>query len=588
MRAKTMKKREYCLRPILTALLVYCCGVAYSQPLYQERIYEPVVITGWDLWSLYNVPIPEIYLYSYHDNTQSWTMMPFQIDEKVLIRNPYANPDSPDSLRHSYFEPDTNPNFDYDDELVFLVRDLGDKAPARDWIDNEQAKTHNRLEIAISDPNDPDKMAYGYIFRSTTITEPVPAPYEFQYYPEQDSVVSKYYAVGMSHENGLIEDIVIKPPFGNGVDIFDTQKLRFIGLFEFNFSVSLGRGGKDTANERDNLTIYNESDGDLYYKRYTEKPIIRLIREVRQNVKFGIVTFPELAFYVKTIFYPFSGTVEGGAKLDSLQQEEGLADDIYVELDLLRQSWDFNSAASGMKFYNRYNSGISINGIPDVVDQTIDVPIHEWLLTTGAQGSFFTDIEFAQTQWDSRRLYFFDQKNGGQGDSTIIQGGDTGDGVSYGDQGILFHKLSQHNSVSLELGMTAYFLPGNLTRADGEKLAYQVENPAAFEVYTATGVADDRVNLPLEFALGQNYPNPFNPSTEILFGVPVKSQIKVAVYNLLGQQIAILTDQVYPPGTYRVRWDGRDAQGRELHSGVYFYRLTTAAGVLTRRMVLLR
>jgi hypothetical protein len=111
--------------------------------------------------------------------------------------------------------------------------------------------------------------------------------------------------------------------------------------------------------------------------------------------------------------------------------------------------------------------------------------------------------------------------------------------------------------------------------------AHSLESTAVLEEHTAT--------LPQTLALSQNYPNPFNSGTVIRFALPTSAPIELALYNLTGQKVATLVEGVREAGTYTVRWDGRDAQGRMLASGVYLYRLQTDQGrVETRKLVLLR
>ncbi|MBI4534947.1 MAG: T9SS type A sorting domain-containing protein, partial [Ignavibacteriae bacterium] len=101
-------------------------------------------------------------------------------------------------------------------------------------------------------------------------------------------------------------------------------------------------------------------------------------------------------------------------------------------------------------------------------------------------------------------------------------------------------------------------------------------------IRTSTGVAEGS-SIPTEFALFQNYPNPFNPSTTIEFWLPKESNTTLEIYNLLGQKIATLVNEVRAPGTYKERFD---ASG--LASGVYLYRLRAGEFVQTRKLLLLR
>jgi len=88
---------------------------------------------------------------------------------------------------------------------------------------------------------------------------------------------------------------------------------------------------------------------------------------------------------------------------------------------------------------------------------------------------------------------------------------------------------------------------------------------------------------PAVFALNQNYPNPFNPSTVISYNLPLGGNVLLKVYNLLGQEVRTLVNQMQTAGHYSVRFD---SQG--LPTGVYLYRLSSGSYVQTKRMILLK
>lgn len=99
------------------------------------------------------------------------------------------------------------------------------------------------------------------------------------------------------------------------------------------------------------------------------------------------------------------------------------------------------------------------------------------------------------------------------------------------------------------------------------------------------------IALPDEFGLGSNYPNPFNPSTTIPFRIPARPGVHAAsvhldIFNALGQRIRSLVDGPRSPGYYRVHWDGRDTAGRDIGSGLYFYRLASGQFTDTGKMLL--
>jgi hypothetical protein len=94
--------------------------------------------------------------------------------------------------------------------------------------------------------------------------------------------------------------------------------------------------------------------------------------------------------------------------------------------------------------------------------------------------------------------------------------------------------------------------------------------------------------VPGAYALKPNYPNPFNPSTAIGYAIPEDGQVTLNIYNVLGQEIRTLVDDHQSAGTYTVMWDGKDATGQHLNSGVYFYSITAGDFTATRKMVLMR
>lgn len=102
-----------------------------------------------------------------------------------------------------------------------------------------------------------------------------------------------------------------------------------------------------------------------------------------------------------------------------------------------------------------------------------------------------------------------------------------------------------------------------------------------------TGIDDDGL-LPTAFELEQNFPNPFNPQTTIAFSVPQASRVRLVIFNLLGQRIVTLVDDVLPPGRREIVWFGRDQGGNEVSSGIYFYHLSADEYSETRKMVLMK
>lgn len=93
---------------------------------------------------------------------------------------------------------------------------------------------------------------------------------------------------------------------------------------------------------------------------------------------------------------------------------------------------------------------------------------------------------------------------------------------------------------------------------------------------------------PTGFGLAQNFPNPFNPSTKIRFSLPRATSVRLDVFNLLGELVAVLVDRAMAAGEHAVIWDGINSQGRLVASGLYFYRLQTGSQTEQRKMLLLK
>jgi photosystem II stability/assembly factor-like uncharacterized protein len=104
-----------------------------------------------------------------------------------------------------------------------------------------------------------------------------------------------------------------------------------------------------------------------------------------------------------------------------------------------------------------------------------------------------------------------------------------------------------------------------------------------------TAVQEGRAtSLPLEYGLSQNYPNPFNPETKIRYQLAKPDRVALKIYNMLGQEVRTLINELKPAGAYEVLWDGKDNAGHQMPSGTYLYRLTAEGLTQTKKMLLLK
>jgi len=111
---------------------------------------------------------------------------------------------------------------------------------------------------------------------------------------------------------------------------------------------------------------------------------------------------------------------------------------------------------------------------------------------------------------------------------------------------------------------------------------------ASFYLRNQSGVAQPQPAQPSQFRLYQNQPNPFNPATVIRFDLPKSEQVTLTIFDLQGRLVRMLTTGSFNTGTNSLLWDGKDNNGRQMSSGVYYYRLLTGEFVEVKRMVLLR
>ena len=94
--------------------------------------------------------------------------------------------------------------------------------------------------------------------------------------------------------------------------------------------------------------------------------------------------------------------------------------------------------------------------------------------------------------------------------------------------------------------------------------------------------------IPSEYELKQNFPNPFNPLTTIPYQVSRASDVQIAIFNSMGQEVIELVREFQSPGCYQVDWDGKDSHNNKVSSGTYLIQMQTEGYVRTRKMTLLQ
>ncbi|GEM_PF-2618978 len=543
---------------LVAVMFLFAAAPAAAQTGALARPYEPVILTGKEFpeFSGNVAALGQLFLYKY--SAGNWTQIPFQFDE--------VEPDSLTPANPTYFRRGDG-RLDDQDELVFMARDAGDKAPTNAWVNNPAALTSQRYEIELTDPVD-SKKGYVYLFRSATLSiEPGVQDYVAYVAPPQadkgnDEIRGQSYIEGHLEQNGINNSLRV-PVSANGTDtnFLDRLKLRFqiIGLLNFsenNFSL---------------ISPVKVRDGR-----------VRIIRELRERLSaFGSdIDFPILIRY-----YGYSSVLETALNLSSLPAG--------IRVTLLRQSFDFAANVNGGKWYNQnLTNPINVTGasgnLTAAQAAAVVEPNLNWYMLSSAHGSVISIFSLPGALGTSRRFYFHDAASG-TNDNTI----ETGDNKSYGDGGF----LASGNDIKgiFNLFLSSYFLGKDQPRTVGETLHNQASKPVTWKTQSQRNTVAVRENanaVPHRFALLQNSPNPLSSATlatTIFYELPFTNHVSVSlrIFNMLGQNVRELVKAVQPAGRYEVQWDGRLENGERAPAGIYFYQLRAGDQIATQKLIML-
>ncbi|NWF49486.1 MAG: T9SS type A sorting domain-containing protein [Ignavibacteriaceae bacterium] len=159
------------------------------------------------------------------------------------------------------------------------------------------------------------------------------------------------------------------------------------------------------------------------------------------------------------------------------------------------------------------------------------------------------------------------------GDTNLVGSTGTGfltNGLEFDGAGNLYGLYGSANQVTNFFSIDTSNAAGTLIAATGFKNLTDL-------AYTTSGTVgvdkNDLVKLPSDYELEQNYPNPFNPSTKIQYSLPVDANIRLSIYNILGETVKVLVNTSQKAGKHSVLWNGDDYNGNKVSSGIYFYEL---------------
>ncbi|MBN1351274.1 fibronectin type III domain-containing protein [candidate division KSB1 bacterium] len=423
-------------------------ATAGTQAWTEPRSMQAIVIQTDDIAQLDGTPGSEWFLYSFNSATKNWKQIPFQFDENGWeVVEKYINAESTrvDTLWTFFGEKDGI--LESGDELCFMVRDMGDKAADTQWISNYESKLTERIELCTSDPLSPAENKYAYLYRSNTL-KANPFLESYMDYTEaptdstgDDIVYGTSYIEGHNLA-GMINYWSVPTSFGgSGIDILDRIKYRVNVFFGFTVRIT----------EDKSLKVRNI--------KYVKGPI-RVIRQIKYWLVFPLLSDPIGEISFDSYYFPYHVDARGPSK--RLSADWGI--------NYMRQSFDLNQNAIGMKIYNPYNSGIEIDGTPESFVPTVaDYPQMNWHLVTGAPGSFLM-LYVLPDLGDTQELYYHDNAGGGTADGTS----DTGDSLSYGDLGMAI----RGTSIAGSFGMSylVYFMEPDKDEAIGPQFLSCYEN----------------------------------------------------------------------------------------------------------------
>ena len=507
-----------------------------------DRPEEPYVLVGADLSGIGNVDLAEIGAFSWRNG--GFEPIPFQVDERAAAGGYFAEDDFPGVL-------------DDNDELVFMLEDVGDEADASQWVANA---SDTRWKVEVEDPLNPGSMGWVYLFTGSGLATSF-EDYSTLVSADPMVIETPVYREDFLEGNPTVQlTLDIKAPVGNGTNFLDRLKLRTkLGTFlpwddEEGSLVDPERWHQKDGPVRV-INSFWVSLGDLldlsqvtchFYKRVT---IVK--NQVNQPWLLGV----NKMFWMEDLLPLADGTFHyhdnrgAGSEGDATFSRLVSGDQGSREIG---ESASFNEWAAA-----DYGRAIFVQDTQPILDAG-----------AGSVDSYYCD-GCTNDPWD-----------------------DTGDGETHGQHGTYVRDVPFLTSFSLEAWNFRISGANPETSVGGDYARRYFNRPEAVvtsEDRVPVGIADGVPGNGRGLVLAQNSPNPFNPHTTIRFALPQEAQpVRLAIYDASGRVVATLVDGALAAGDHAVEWDGRDDAGRAVASGVYSYRLETDDGQLTRRMLLVK
>ncbi|TDI87314.1 MAG: T9SS type A sorting domain-containing protein [Caldithrix sp.] len=609
----------------------------FSQTNSVNRDHDAIIISGEMLATFDGALLSELFLYSFDEQSKTFTQIPFQFDER--------------DISGSFFITDDG-LLDDNDELVFMASDLGDRDPADppaapgNWLTDVISMTNPRVEISATDSLSSPALSkrqgvaqgWVYLFRSSSLIKEFTEDYVTYTEPPgsngDDMIAGQTYTIGATAK-GFFGNLFL--PDNSNPDLLEGQQIRV----DTNFFPTI-----------------SEDDFNFQSIDFIDGPV-RVIRHLNTEIPFvAAVTIP---------FQYFQSTVLMAGNL-SIPTSLPLG----LKIVRIQHSINLSSSAIGMTFDNQFNTDIAIDGVDDTVNTSIETsPEVNNTHVTGNQGTIVSLFSVPSTIGSSQNLFYQDNSGSGSiGNSGLEVSGNDVEGnfpiavkfvltgpnqpssvgaqlASFEENPLVLNTLSQTfnqvvpvelaaftaavvgNDVSL-VWITAtetnnfgfdiqrkfvesdswekiHFVAGHGStttqvpyRYTDENLALgsynyrlkQIDTNGSFEF---SAIITVEVGVPEAFALNQNFPNPFNPSTTINYQIStaalkdaLATETTLTIFNILGARVLTLVNEEQGTGFYSVVWNGKDSDGLQVPSGVYIYQLTAGSFKETKKMLLIQ
>ncbi len=628
---------------IVAAVIIAICGLsfdlfaptyAYSANLY--RPYDPVVVQGAQLTAFLNAPVAELYVYAYKNG--DWTQIPFQIDEKDGTNDYYG-------LKNGVLDSVDEICFMAAD-MGDSVADWNwiDNAESRL---NQRYQVGAQDTLAT-----PPTKSWAYIYQSGTLTKDPTIQAYMSYVPApvgsfSDTVKAKSYVFG-NNAKSIPDYLSIRPAVGgSGIDIMDRWKIRISGKL-FGMPAFAYSENEDTGLQISSM-VYKAgpvrvirlayfhlalwgapitTDSVAYLGFFYPHAIHISAQNKTLDASFGVEELRQSVDYLPNI---------AGAKFHSPNNSDitvdGNPDVVNKNLTVPGINWFLTQGAYGtvativdlpvvgdhQELFYKDSSAVNPSDTGDSLaygDSGVRVTSSTAITGTFgiATNTYYLEPHHTPAIGDSLAQQFANplavsvmprefvlpvelanfavrQVDGGVELAWIT----ASESKNYGFE---IERRSAGTAEWQRIG----FVKGSGTTSQQKSYSFQDQDLQQGTYlyrlkqidtdgsYTYSAPIEVTVNLPQAFHLGQNYPNPFNPTTEIVFQIPASREglVSLKIFNLVGQEIRTLLNAEMKAGSHRVLWDGRDAQSREVVSGVYVYRLQVGSQVAVRKMIKLQ